>query len=60
MDSMDTCIDGMVWRYRALAPLVYELDKPIGTSFGVVEFCTDWLRGCPAQSWSLPWAPAGF
>jgi ubiquinone/menaquinone biosynthesis C-methylase UbiE len=42
---MGTGFDDGSWRYGALAALAYELDKPVGTSFGDVEFYTDRLRG---------------
>ncbi|MEV4250655.1 class I SAM-dependent methyltransferase [Streptosporangium canum] len=41
---MDTGFDNTAWRYGPLATLFYELDKPIGTSFGDVEFYADRLR----------------
>ncbi len=36
---------GKAWEYGPLATLAYELDKPIGTSFGDVEFYSSRLRG---------------
>ncbi|MCM2388352.1 class I SAM-dependent methyltransferase [Streptomyces albipurpureus] len=41
---MDTGFDSAAWSYGPLASLVYEVDKPVGTSFGDVEFYTDRLR----------------
>ncbi|BAU85301.1 SAM dependent methyltransferase [Streptomyces laurentii] len=41
---MDTGFGNSAWRYGPLATLFYELDKPIGTSFGDVEFYADRLR----------------
>ncbi|MBD0676207.1 class I SAM-dependent methyltransferase [Streptomyces sp. CBMA156] len=41
---MDTGFDDTAWRYGPLATLFYELDKPVGTSFGDVEFYADRLR----------------
>ncbi|MFI9630325.1 class I SAM-dependent methyltransferase [Streptomyces sp. NPDC052042] len=41
---MDTGFDNTAWRYGPLATLFYELDKPVGTSFGDVEFYADRLR----------------
>ncbi|MBM4570042.1 hypothetical protein GS489_06180 [Rhodococcus hoagii] len=40
---------GTGWEYGSLATLAYELDKPIGTSFGDVEFYLSRLQGvtCP-------------
>lgn len=37
--------DGTDWEYGPLATLAYELDKPVGTSFGDVEFYTARLQG---------------
>ncbi|MEU3219521.1 class I SAM-dependent methyltransferase [Streptomyces sp. NPDC006971] len=42
---MGNAIDKAAWRYGPLASLVYEIDKPIGTSFGDVEFYADRLQG---------------
>ncbi|NKR26096.1 methyltransferase domain-containing protein [Rhodococcus hoagii] len=36
---------GTGWEYGSLATLAYELDKPIGTSFGDVEFYLSRLQG---------------
>jgi SAM-dependent methyltransferase len=36
--------DVATWRYGPLATRFYEIDKPVGTSFGDVEFYTDRLR----------------
>ncbi|QBJ98565.1 class I SAM-dependent methyltransferase [Rhodococcus sp. ABRD24] len=36
---------GAAWEYGPLATLAYELDKPIGTSFGDVEFYSSRLHG---------------
>ncbi|WP_405708049.1 class I SAM-dependent methyltransferase [Streptomyces sp. NBC_00046] len=41
---MNTRFDATAWRYGPLATLFYELDKPVGTSFGDVEFYADRLR----------------
>ena len=42
---MSTEVRGSAWEYGPLATLAYELDKPIGTSFGDVEFYSSRLRG---------------
>ncbi|MFI6920554.1 class I SAM-dependent methyltransferase [Nonomuraea spiralis] len=41
---MNTGFDNTAWHYGPLATLFYELDKPVGTSFGDVEFYADRLR----------------
>ncbi|MCW5251306.1 class I SAM-dependent methyltransferase [Streptomyces sp. SHP 1-2] len=41
---MHSGFDDTAWRYGPLATLFYELDKPVGTSFGDVEFYADRLR----------------
>ncbi|MFI8437380.1 class I SAM-dependent methyltransferase [Streptomyces sp. NPDC079020] len=41
---MHTGFDNTAWHYGPLATLFYELDKPVGTSFGDVEFYLDRLR----------------
>lgn len=38
--------DALNNRYAGLAARVYELDKPVGRSFGDVEFYADRLQGC--------------
>ncbi|WP_240794706.1 class I SAM-dependent methyltransferase [Rhodococcus zopfii] len=42
---MSTDTGGDVWMYGPLATLAYQLDKPIGTSFGDVEFYSSRLDG---------------
>ncbi|WP_018502460.1 class I SAM-dependent methyltransferase [Parafrankia discariae] len=37
------------WQYGRLCSLVYQLDKPIGTSFGDVEFYTELLDGVTGE-----------
>lgn len=42
-------MDAAGWQYGRLCSLVYELDKPIGTSFGDVEFYRDRLAGVTGE-----------
>ncbi|MFE3773256.1 class I SAM-dependent methyltransferase [Streptomyces sp. NPDC059122] len=41
---MNTGFGDTAWRYGPPATLFYEIDKPVGTSFGDVEFYADRLR----------------
>jgi len=40
---------GAQWQYGKLATLSYQLDKPIGSSFGDVEFYRDLLSGVTGE-----------
>jgi hypothetical protein len=40
---------GAQWQYGKLASLAYQLDKPIGTSFGDVEFYQGLLSGVTGE-----------
>lgn len=42
-------VDTASWQYGRLSSLVYQLDKPIGASFGDVEFYRDLLAGVTGE-----------